>query len=198
MVGVWSLRSSDICVPRADVVPIRSFHNFWFGIVILPDIVIHPPSQDHALESARFLPLLKKSEMDGKRRQGAYLTRCSASLPVLLNSSGSRRRLLYSPDACILACQFCRECVVSMAIPLRRRLDLLPVDRSVNVCSAARAPLFRKSETAGKRRQGGQKIYWGPGPPAKLTVRFGTVMALAQAVLMRGCRAEGRARRDLA
>jgi hypothetical protein len=90
MVGAWSLGSSDICA-CADVGPIRNFHNFWFGIVILLDIVIHPPSQDHALESARFMPLLKKSETAGKRRQEGEKIYWGSPLTKLTAGRGLRR-----------------------------------------------------------------------------------------------------------
>jgi len=55
-----------------------------------------------------------------------------------------------------------------MAIPLRRGFDLFPVDRSVNVCYCRAAPLFRRSETAGKRRQQEGQIFIGRQVPGKV------------------------------
>jgi hypothetical protein len=49
---------------RLTILPTASFLTSTASLFMA--IVIHPPSRDHAFESARFLPLVKKSEMDGK------------------------------------------------------------------------------------------------------------------------------------
>jgi hypothetical protein len=69
----------------------RNWRDLACGIVILLDIVIHPPSQDHALESARFMPLLKKSETAGKRRQDGQKIYWGSPLTKLTAGPGLRR-----------------------------------------------------------------------------------------------------------